>query len=172
MCLVSKTRHFKPKTADKQILVYKLLRNCSEENGKFLFWTRKKKVILTPFMDIPVKFVHGECEMGDGVMDGEVLCTLPKDFYATLCPCNWEDGAIKPTSTSVESLENGCVYTVYVNKGIHAYIDKDSVFVWQGEEIFNAVIPEGAHYFTNDSNEVVADKMIIFKSKRKFRKIY
>ena len=109
--------------------------------------------------------------MGDGVMDGEVLCTLPKDFYATFWTCIWKDGAIMPTSTSVESLENGSVSTIYVNKGIHAYTT-DSVFVWKGEEIFNAVIPEGAHYFTNDSNEVVADKMIIFKSERKLRKIY
>lgn len=169
MCLTVKDDSFVPKTATKPIKVYKLLMP-NEKKTKLGF---VKKFWTTPVMEAKAKFVFGKCSMGDGEMNGNVYYygkvhngKYWEEFNSNNTKCYWEKGVLTPESSYsiLNALpDKAKIKSVVIKKGIHAYTSQK--YTDGGIHIlFEAVIPEGAHYFIGDCGDIVADKMIIYKN--------
>lgn len=58
--------------------------------------------------------------------------------------------------------------TIYINAGIHSYCNITSYVraecaIRDGRKIHKAIIPKGTEYYTNEYNEAVSTKLIIYK---------
>ena len=150
MCLLVSDKSVTPLTATKPIKVYKVLTSASKDK-----W-------ITPVMGKKVRFVFGKCNMGNNLMRGIVYYS-DFGYYHVY----WEKGELSVNFDSLfESIdvrELG-IKDVCVHQGIHAYTDKSSLLLNEKNAVFEAVIPKGAHYFIGAENEIVADKMIIYKN--------
>jgi len=103
----------------------------------------------TPFQYLPIVFNKGVKTI-DG---GEYALTIEKDYHSRY------GGQIR-----------------VINHGVHAYIRKSeaeytaSQFPNSGTEVHYAIIPKGCPYYIGMEFDVVATKMIVFRSKRIFDK--
>jgi hypothetical protein len=180
--------------AEEPILVFKELLIARATPSFPAFW-KNKWSYRTPFQGFDIKFSHGKCEMGDGVMDGRVMFVqrgpvygLYNDsrayledgesvsgidgnyVYSSSYDAIWENGSIRPVSGYEFPEENIVSTTAYVYKGIHAHLKIPAVSYPYVVNL--AIIPKGAHYFIGDDGDIVADRMIIYDDEKQLRKDY
>ena len=180
MCLYVKDipEDLKPLTADKDIHVFKVLvRN--EVSSKY---NTKRYVYKTPFRGTIIPFNSwGKCII-EANMNGKYLEEITAFGYKIIL--NGRIKYIPKRKTTLISWKNGeleydiekaIADTCYleIEDGIHAYTSfimaaaKWPIIDFPCYEIHNAVIPKGAHYFIGLYDEIVADKMIIYKKRVK-----
>lgn len=161
-----------PKTAEEPILVFKELLIAKAKPSFPCFW-KTKWSYRTPFQGFDIKFSKGKCEMGDGMMAGDVLFETMDGQYAYTFRYDvyWDDGDIHYVSPDCEFPKaNVTSTTAYVYKGIHAHLGLPGVNYPYVVKL--AIIPKGAHYFIGDDGDIVADKMIIYDNDKQLRKDY
>lgn len=76
-----------------------------------------------------------------------------------------------------KSFKSEFQHRTFVDKGMHAYRVKNSAditamkfYEHDGTATHYAVIPKGSYYYVGVNNDIVANQMIIFKSKKDFDK--
>lgn len=175
MCLFVKDipEDLKPLTAEKDIPVYKVL-----NHRKHYYKRLNHERICSPYMMTPITFnFWGKCIM-EANMDGKYskkeddvgnIYHIPKEHDIV-----WENGEIACNKAAL-TFDKGAYLSVYA--GIHAYITREDARYQSNfstdivqEKLHKAVIPKGAHYFIGKGNEIVADKMIIYRKTIKERK--
>jgi len=177
MCLIVKDipENLKPLTAEKDIHVFKVLKH---RNNKSLNLNIDR--IFSPYMMTPITFnFWGKCIM-EANMDGKYRDQSP-NFTCNFIEHDiiWENGEIACIKKVPTLFDKGACLSVYA--GIHAYITREDApyHSYFGpvfgptdvqEKIHKAVIPKGAHYFIGEGNEIVADKMIIYRKTVKRKK--
>lgn len=173
MCLTTSIG-ITPMTAEKPILVFKELLIAKVTPSFPAFWENKWSY-RTPFQGFDIKFSHGKCEMGDGIMTGLVLFEIMDErcVHASKYDVCWDDEGIHPVCTGTDDEfpeDNVLSTTAYVYKGIHANLKIPAVSYPYVVNL--AIIPEGAHYFIGDDGDIVADRMIIYDDEKQLRKDY
>lgn len=143
MCLEISTKYHsnpkKPLIAEEDIEVVKFLKkprtvsysSVDYMTGKVI--TKwQEEVLCTPFMGVPIEFdENGECVL--------------------------KSGKIRPKFES-------CIEAYIVEEGIHAYRKQ---LAWDSSEVpslfapFRAYIPKGTKYYMGESDDIVAEKMVI-----------
>lgn len=159
----------KPLTAEKDIPVYKVL-----THRKYHYKRLNLNRIFSPYMGTPIIFnFWGKCIMETN-MDGKYrkeginyANNLPKFIEYEVI---WENGEIVYHKAALTFDKGGYLS---INAGIHAYITREDARYQSNfsttataviqEKLHKAVIPKGAHYFIGKGNEIVADKMIIYR---------
>lgn len=146
-----------PKTAEKDIVVYKILEYRLVE-GRLPH--HYKKIYFTPFQQYLIKFnIFGKCVMKAERMTGRVIYTDGTYISSYLLE------GFKEILDEEKVFKNST--GLLIDKGIHAYtklfpITKHGSYEYR--ELHKAIIPKGAHYFVDEVlDEIVADKMIILK---------
>ena len=165
-----------PMKAKKDIVVYKLLEYMTLEyvtvEGRLPYLY--KKIYCTPYMGCVVKFnLFDRCVMKSDRMVGKYVIT---PSYQRICHrigaireqnIEWING--ENVSNVMRSNDIGIndKETLYISEGIHAYT-KILECAPDHHELHKAIIPKGSYYFVDEvNNEIVADKMIIFKKVEK-----
>lgn len=164
MCLIVKDipEDLKPLTAENDIHVYKVLTHRKHYNKRLHF-----DGIFSPYMMTPIAFnFWGKCIM-EANMDGKYakkedvsyIYHIPKLIEYDIA---WENGEVVCNRAALTFDKD--VY-LSVHAGIHAYITREDARYLNNEQekLHKAVIPKGAHYFIGKGNEIVADKMIIYR---------
>lgn len=178
MCLIAQDingqlpKELVPMKAKKDIVVYKMLECATIEDCLSYSY---KKIYHTPYMCRVVKFnLFDRCVMKTDKMTGEYITaqTLSNSIYNIIGSkrtqhIEWING--ENVSNVMRSNDIGIndKETLYVSEGIHAYtkIPRKRFSVCGDHcEFHKAIIPQGSYYFVDEVNdEIVADKMIIFK---------
>lgn len=164
---------FVPVKAKKDIVVYKMLECATIEDCLPYSY---KKIYQTPYMCRVVKFnLFDRCVMKTDKMTGEYITaqTLSNSIYNIIGSkrtqhIEWVNGKnifniMRSNDIGINDKE-----TLYVSEGIHAYTKMPKKtcleYTWPHCEFHKAIIPKGSYYFVDEvNNEIVADKMIIFK---------
>ena len=100
------------------------------------------------------------------VFTGKEVIRTPYQFY----PISFKDGKCVMDGY----LE--CYPNTSVSFGFHSYVDKESadisciIFAESGMTKHWAIIPKGGRYFLGNYGDAVSDKLIIFETRKDFKK--
>ena len=163
MCLHVKQvpANFKLIKAEKNIVVYKQLSHYYHR-----YYTPYKE-ICTPFQNKKIKFnFWGKCVLTSDLKGYYFVIPKTEKFFTKKFEMQWKDGSLLSPIPNIKDCHN---VDLIIEEGIHAYKTKDGLTNQNFPElgykwlIHKAIIPKGSYYFIGTGNDIVADKMIIYR---------